>query len=1169
MNKVQFIRSVVLLLLTFCIRVFSNAQTPWRFVLPDSFLYQMNFDFNKPATINAIKKTSSQCRWFRTVNWNKDTFLYSGIGSSNTTSISDSSLDFRIVNFNNSKSSNYYTTKFNAYPFFNKDCEGNLRLNYNSDISGYYNKVFFKKDLTTSDTLNYFYEFPNYSWGFLRFDQIARINKYYYTKNFEIHTYQGSELIYINDYKSFGKYKDTVTNFGVDCGFLGNSYLSHDGKTLIRTAVGGLSKYGPVNNDEIVVCDFNAQIGQISNRKSLLNVSQVNTHFTSSFAQFSGNDSFIWVVMSQHGSLNGSGVPYPKTYPLIWQFNRYNGSIYKHFTKTIIPPKIRDANVICTFDQGPDGRIYFLWLDAGKNGGNFHIGCISNPNNWGKDVVIYDSLLSIPNKKFPNFSLRSFLEYGVNSLGESDEPVWWFEGEQVNYGNCEDSALFSIGLDTSVYARIIFGDGDSLDLGYCAKNRNYIKHKYKKGGKYTAFLRIFGKDCYAHWINRNIPVAIYPPLIHNAPTITEVPSCTDYSLFLTDSLTKPSLIHINWGNGMDTSFLHIGKLNLTQSISNQDTIALKYTLSDSNQCVWDYQQNLIAKFLPSTNHTASVFPLEVCEGGRLQVFSFGSNSVDSIAIGYNTLWMNSSVLDTSTLNAQYGQDSIRIHFYNSYGCFKDSVLYIKVKIAPEATLITDDTTCVNSPSNAFLEGIKNVDSVRWQGSNWQPFNIAVENEYTFADSGFTLFTAFLKNNNGCQDTLSNAIYSHAMPKVTLKKPVDLICTQKAYPFEALSSSGTFYEWSIRGNTISNQASFVFTFTDTGEFVLNCKVSNPFGCITNDSIAIMVNEGVDAAFYYSDSAFCAGSRWYARANISKTVSRWNWNGNNYQDSTFVLSPVATSNLVGKFIISHSKLGLNSCVDTVSKEIVIYEKPHQSIVISSPACTNDPIMFTNIYKNVQWIIENKTLYGDTITYQFLDSGVKNILSVASDTNHCSDSTWKNITVLKSPSVQIRISGAKFDAQLGYGYAMETTPTSFSKYSWFLNGVESSNEFRWYQYFNIAETIQPIRLEVSDSRGCKASFDTLLRVLGLTKFIFPTAISANSDGVNEGFGIAGPEYVKNYKIWIFNRWGEVVFYTENPNALWIPENAIFGEYVYKAIIQDIYSRWQEAEGVFMVLK
>lgn len=51
---------------------------------------------------------------------------------------------------------------------------------------------------------------------------------------------------------------------------------------------------------------------------------------------------------------------------------------------------------------------------------------------------------------------------------------------------------------------------------------------------------------------------------------------------------------------------------------------------------------------------------------------------------------------------------------------------------------------------------------------------------------------------------------------------------------------------------------------------------------------------------------------------------------------------------------------------------------------------------------------------------------------------------------------------------------------------------------------------------------------------KVYFPTAFSPNGDGLNDEFGIVG-EGIDNYLLKIYNRWGELIFYSTDPTRKW----------------------------------
>jgi gliding motility-associated-like protein len=88
------------------------------------------------------------------------------------------------------------------------------------------------------------------------------------------------------------------------------------------------------------------------------------------------------------------------------------------------------------------------------------------------------------------------------------------------------------------------------------------------------------------------------------------------------------------------------------------------------------------------------------------------------------------------------------------------------------------------------------------------------------------------------------------------------------------------------------------------------------------------------------------------------------------------------------------------------------------------------------------------------------------------------------------------------------------------------------------------------------------------------FPKAFTPNNDRKNDEFKLAGGgRYVSKLKLTILNRWGEMVFYTEEIDEGWngslkgkyVPE----GTYIYHAEITDQLGRKEIKKGTVMVLK
>ncbi|CAN5494741.1 hypothetical protein BH23BAC1_BH23BAC1_50750 [soil metagenome] len=89
---------------------------------------------------------------------------------------------------------------------------------------------------------------------------------------------------------------------------------------------------------------------------------------------------------------------------------------------------------------------------------------------------------------------------------------------------------------------------------------------------------------------------------------------------------------------------------------------------------------------------------------------------------------------------------------------------------------------------------------------------------------------------------------------------------------------------------------------------------------------------------------------------------------------------------------------------------------------------------------------------------------------------------------------------------------------------------------------------------------------------KVYFPSAFTPNGDGLNDEF-IAKGKYIKDLNMKIFNRWGELVYFSDNVLEGWqgnyrgspAPE----GTYVYKVEVTDFNNKTISLSGSFMLLR
>jgi gliding motility-associated-like protein len=101
----------------------------------------------------------------------------------------------------------------------------------------------------------------------------------------------------------------------------------------------------------------------------------------------------------------------------------------------------------------------------------------------------------------------------------------------------------------------------------------------------------------------------------------------------------------------------------------------------------------------------------------------------------------------------------------------------------------------------------------------------------------------------------------------------------------------------------------------------------------------------------------------------------------------------------------------------------------------------------------------------------------------------------------------------------------------YHWdFGDGNFSSEESPFHTYFDLDD--HTISLTVTNEYGCEDS--TSISIQAPPTIFIPTSFSPNNDGINDLFEIYA-EGVVEYKLIIFDRWGQEVFSTDDVNESW----------------------------------
>lgn len=388
-------------------------------------------------------------------------------------------------------------------------------------------------------------------------------------------------------------------------------------------------------------------------------------------------------------------------------------------------------------------------------------------------------------------------------------------------------------------------------------------------------------------------------------------------------------------------------------------------------------------------------------------------------------------------------------------------------------------------------------------------------------------TAF-SSNTGCASKDSVSITILPLPTLSISASATNICSGSNVSFTAAVSNGgtsPVLQWKINGQPAgSNSTSFNTSNLNNGD-VVSCELVSNGTCpsATSNSITINVTQPVTPAITISgQSTGCKG----ATLNFSATVTnggsspqyQWKKNGiaagsgNTYSDNNFQNGDVLICELV-------SNASCVTSTSATSNAIIVNILPGPQVTLdhTSTICEGA----TRLLQAGNF---NSYLWQDGSTASnFTVSTTGTYYVIVTDAQGCKGSDTVKITSLLPAPRKFLPADSSFCTFNSFTLAAG----SYSSYLW--NTGSTTNSIQITQaglYW----------LEVVNDQGCKGRDSVTYSVSNCNFDIyFPSGFTPDGNGRNDVFKPIINNTVSNYKLSVYNRWGQLVFSTTNPSKGW----------------------------------
>lgn len=373
-------------------------------------------------------------------------------------------------------------------------------------------------------------------------------------------------------------------------------------------------------------------------------------------------------------------------------------------------------------------------------------------------------------------------------------------------------------------------------------------------------------------------------------------------------------------------------------------------------------------------------------------------------------------------------------------------------------------------------------------------------------------------------------------------PVTLATDPCVEPITITATGGDTWLWTGPG-TIENATAATVVVRDLpqGNNTFNLTVTGAGYCALDTTITVNVNNNIQAAFTQTDA--CADQVTLSASPSGPYTYRWYRNGSLIPGGQQIVAGLADNNALYRVEVVNSATG---CVFSSPEDAVEVSGQLDFTLTATPPCEGQPFTLTATPNQpgttFEWRLDGNALSGETSATLVDTRGGLYDVTVASASGTCS--VTKNFSVVPSPVTpgSLPTSGIICpDPANPDPLTREVTldpGEDFIEYNWYRDGLDLNIDTRTY----IATEAGVYSVDLINIYGCPSSDETLLiedctpRITGPNAFRPSSTVQANGEYANQNFRLF-TFFIddQDFEVFIFNRWGEMVFHTNERDFRW----------------------------------
>lgn len=408
-------------------------------------------------------------------------------------------------------------------------------------------------------------------------------------------------------------------------------------------------------------------------------------------------------------------------------------------------------------------------------------------------------------------------------------------------------------------------------------------------------------------------------------------------------------------------------------------------------------------------------------------FDFINQSVDTTNGNFSSEWRfptGDSVVSHQVIGKSFstvGNYLVRLKISSAIGCSDSTSKTVTVSETPNVqfSVSSDSIQCYNGHSFTFLNQTTSNDGViyNWILGNGNTSMNADPGPVTYSTSGdkeVKLIATTLTQ--ACQDSMVHYITVNPSPQVsfTIDKPIQCLNGNLFVlnNFSSISNGTLSQQWLFGDGNSNIQPSPMYTYTTSGNFVIQLKVSSNLGCKDSASQNVTVNPSPQASFQLGSAALCTNDsvQLTNTTQINPGTFSSNWDFGDGHIST-ALHGSNKYDVAGQYIVELKCVSNQDCRDSIKQTLNVHESPLTPVISGDTLAIRHSFEIysveTHSGSTYTWIItgdSSRQLNGASVTIGWGPSD-KGVLQVVEQSNEGCNSDTAKIQVRIIPNTGLR--------------------------------------------------------------------------------------------------------------------------------------------------------------------